>query len=59
MWSSIILLPDGDRCIDISSAAMGTASITPVSATKHPDLYPKGRLHQCIALIRTFMAKIL
>jgi hypothetical protein len=59
VWSSTILLPDGDRCIDISSAAMGTASITSVSATKQPDVYPKGRLHQCIALIRKFMVKIL
>jgi hypothetical protein len=59
VWSSTILLPDGDRCIDISSAAMGTASVTPASATKQPDVYPKGRLHQCIALIRTFMVKIL
>jgi hypothetical protein len=43
VWSSIILLPDGDRCIDISSAAMGTASVTPSNATKQPDVYPKGR----------------
>jgi hypothetical protein len=43
MWSSIILLPDGDRCIDISSAAMGTASVTLVNATKQPEVYPKGR----------------
>jgi hypothetical protein len=43
VWSSTILLPDGDRCIDISSAAIGTASITPANATKQPDVYPKGR----------------
>jgi hypothetical protein len=42
-WSSTILLPDGDKCIDISSAAMGMASVTPVNAIKQPDLYPKGR----------------
>ena len=40
---STILLPDGDKCIDISSAAMGMASVTPVNAIKQPDLYPKGR----------------
>jgi hypothetical protein len=59
VWSSTIFLPDDDRCIDISSAALGTASVTPANATKQPDVYPKGRLHQCIALIRTFMVKIL
>jgi hypothetical protein len=42
VWSSTILLPDGDRCIDISSAAMGTASVTPSNATKQPDVYLKG-----------------
>jgi hypothetical protein len=43
VWSLTILLPDGDRCIDISSAAMGTASVTPSNATKQPDVYPTGR----------------
>ncbi len=43
VWSSTILLPDGDRCIDISSAAMGTASVTPSNATKQPDIYLKER----------------
>jgi hypothetical protein len=43
VWSSTILLPDGDRCIDISSAAMGTASLTPSNAAKQPDVYPTGR----------------
>ncbi len=42
-WSSTILLPDGDKSIDISSAAMGKASVTPANATKQPDVYPKGR----------------
>ncbi len=44
VWSSTILLPDCDRCIDISSAAMGTASVTPSNATKQPDVYPTGRV---------------
>jgi hypothetical protein len=42
-WSSIIILPDGDKCIDIYSAAMGKASVTPANATKQPDVYQKGR----------------
>jgi hypothetical protein len=43
VWSSTVLLPDGGRCIDISSAATGTASVTLANATKQPDVYPKGR----------------
>jgi hypothetical protein len=43
VWSSTILLPDVDRCIDISSAAMGTASVTLSNATKQPDVHPKRR----------------
>jgi hypothetical protein len=42
-WSPTILLPDGDKCIDISSAAMDTASVTLANATKQPDVYLKGR----------------
>jgi hypothetical protein len=42
-WSSTILLPDADKCIDISSAAFGTASVTLANATKQPEVYPKGR----------------
>jgi hypothetical protein len=42
-WSSTILLPDGDKSNDISSAAMGMASVTPANATKQPDVYLKGR----------------
>jgi hypothetical protein len=37
-WSSTILLPDGDKSIDISSAAMGTASVTLANTTKEPDV---------------------
>ena len=40
---STILLPDGDKSIDISSTAFGKASVTPANATKQPDVYPKGR----------------
>jgi hypothetical protein len=43
VWSSTILLPDGDGYIDISSAAMGTASVASSNATNQPDVYPKGR----------------
>jgi hypothetical protein len=38
-----ILQSVGDKCIDISSAAMGMASVTMANATKQPDTYPKGR----------------
>jgi hypothetical protein len=43
-WSSAILLPDGDKSIDISSAAIYKASVTPANATKQPDVYPKGKV---------------
>jgi hypothetical protein len=43
VWSSTILLPDGDRCIDISSAAMGMTSVTPADATMQPDVHPNSR----------------
>jgi hypothetical protein len=59
VWSSTILLPDGDRCIDISSAAMGTASVTRQMPPSSLTYIQKRGLHQCITLIRTFMAKIL
>ncbi len=42
-WSSTILLRDGNKNIKISSAAMGTASVTLANATKQPDVFPKGR----------------
>jgi hypothetical protein len=42
-WSSTILLPDGDKSIDISSAAVGTASVTPANAIKQPHVYSTGR----------------
>ena len=32
-WSSTILIPQGDLRIDVSSAAMGDLSTTPVGAT--------------------------
>jgi hypothetical protein len=60
-WSSTILQPDGDKCIDISSAAM--------QWVRHQLLRPmppssltyirKGGLHLCIALIRTFMMMLI
>jgi hypothetical protein len=43
-WSSTILLPNGDKSIGISSAAMGIASVTPANVTKQPDVYLKRRV---------------
>ncbi len=37
-WSSTILLPNGDKSIYISSAAMGKVSATLANATKQPDV---------------------
>jgi hypothetical protein len=58
-WSSTILLPDGDKSIDISSAAMGTASVTQANATKQPDVYPEGRAASVYCFDPDFMMKIL
>jgi hypothetical protein len=44
VWSSTIVLPNGDNILDISSAAMGESSITPINATKQPGVYPKGKV---------------
>jgi hypothetical protein len=58
VWSSTILLPDGDRYADTSSAAMGMASVTPANATKQPDVHPKGRAASVYCFDPTYMAKI-
>ena len=42
-WSSTIINPQGDLRIDVSSAAMGDLSTTPVGATNQPDMFPKGK----------------
>ena len=43
VWSSTIVIPDGDSVIDISSAANGADSSTPVGATNQPSSFPTGR----------------
>ena len=43
VWSSTILIPDGDGVLDISSAANGADSSTPVGATNQPRSFPTGR----------------
>ena len=40
-WSSTVVIPNGIDQLDISSAAMGDLSTTPVGATKQPDEYPR------------------
>jgi hypothetical protein len=45
VWSSTIVIPDGDNILDISSsAAIGASLITPIDATKQPGVYPKGKV---------------
>jgi len=43
VWSSTIVIPDGDSVIVISSAANGADSSTPVGATNQPTSFPTGR----------------
>ncbi len=42
-WSCTIVIPQGDRFLDISSALMGAFSATPVGATNQPNVYPSGK----------------
>jgi len=44
VWSSTIVIPDGDGVLDISSAANGANSSTPVGATNQPSSFPTGRI---------------
>ena len=41
-WSSTITIHQGDEYLDISSAAMGKLSMTPIGATNPPFAFPKG-----------------
>ncbi len=43
LWSSTITIPQGDGFLDISSAAMGKLSATPVGASNQPFIFPKGK----------------
>jgi len=40
-WMSTVVIPNGIDHLDISSAAMGAESTTPVGATKQPYEYPR------------------
>jgi hypothetical protein len=42
-WSCIIVIPQGDGFLDISSALMGDFSATPVGATNQPNVYHSGK----------------
>ncbi len=42
-WSSSITIPQGDEYLDISSAAMGKLSTTPIGTYNQPSIFPKGR----------------
>ncbi len=42
-WSSTVTIPQGDEYLDISSAAMGKLSTTPIGASNQPFTYPKGK----------------
>jgi hypothetical protein len=43
IWSSTITIPQGDKYLDISSAAMGKLSTTPTGASNQPLTFPKGK----------------
>ena len=43
VWLSTITIPQGDEYLDISSAAMGKLSTTPIGASNQPVTFPKGK----------------
>ncbi len=43
IWSSTITIPQCDEYLDISSAAIGKLSTTPIGASKQPFTFPKGK----------------
>ena len=42
-WSSTVTILQGDEYLDISSAAMGKLSTTPIDDSNQPFTYPKGK----------------
>ena len=42
-WSSTVIIPNGIDRLDISSAAMGELSTTPVGTTNQPYQFPRYR----------------
>jgi hypothetical protein len=42
-WSSTTTIPQGDEYLDISSAAMGKLSMTPIGTYNQPLTFPKGK----------------
>ena len=43
VWLSTVVIPDGDQVLDISSAANGPDSSTPVGAKNQPSSFPTGK----------------
>jgi hypothetical protein len=43
VWSSTITIPQGDEYLDISSAAMGKLSTTPIGTSNQTVTFPKGK----------------
>jgi hypothetical protein len=43
VWLSTITIPQGDEYLNISSAAMGKLSTTPIGASNQPLTFPKGK----------------
>jgi hypothetical protein len=43
IWSSTITIPQDENYVDISSAAMGQLSTTPIGVSNQPVTFPKGK----------------
>ena len=57
-WSSTITIPQGDEYLDISSAAMGKLSMTPIGPLINLSYFPKESLLLCTHLTPKYSMKI-
>jgi hypothetical protein len=57
-WLSTITIPQGDEYLDISSAAMGKLSTTPIGASNNLSHFPKESLLLCTDLTPNYSMKI-
>ena len=58
VWPSTITIPQGDEYLDISSAAMGKLSTTPIGASNQPVTFPKGKSASVYWLTPKYSMKI-
>ncbi len=58
VWPSTITILQGDEYLDISSAAMGKLSTTPIGTSNQPVTFPKGKSHSVYRFDSKYSMKI-